>query len=390
MADKTKEQQVPEAGSFAQLRQQPTDLAPQSRGLSMPQADENILKNTKLLQAQPGPHVTGPHVTSVYVNDESGPAINANPWQGIDLVKVPLNKQIQLGYLSEEHLKQVIERLHNIQTYQQKKFRKIISEMQQDDNPNQSVKSSNYSSKIIQEQARYNFNILFLDFSHYLKSLFHPPTRRIFHVADLVYPQGILMQWAFRRLSTRQPQRSTGKAEDTESLGVNPSYEFQTRFDFTVSLLSDLDEHGCSVFLVGGTNKLLNKVEKSFQTSFHRIQILGRHYSRNCRKNKRIHEVRTVINKSSPTLLLVAKRASIHDFVDDKNGERKVKSFLVLDYPNSLRDLSGKYRRRKVILCQILSIAAYCVFPWKWPKLFCIVLFFLKISFSVLPKDRIK
>ena len=354
--------------------------------LMFPQANEQILKNTKLMQVQPAPDL--PEFEQPVVLTQSGAdgAGTAAPWEGVELQKVFLNKYINLGYLSENSLKLTIERLRNMQTERQKNFKRIITEMQRDRNEN---KSNEYSSRIFESPNGRNFNILFLDFSCYLKSLIHFPTRRILQVADLVYPQGLLMQWAFRTLSFRQAEarphenlRESGENQSEEqkreSGKAKPVYAFQTKFDFTVSLLSSLDEYHGSIFLIGGTASLLNRVEEIFKISFGNIKIVGR-YTTRYRKSKRIAEVRTVINKSAPTLLLVAKNTNIHDFVDDKNTERKITSFIVLDYPEALLNFSGRYRRKKLALIRILSFLGHLILPWNWPRLLCMLIFVLKI-----------
>ncbi|WGK69853.1 WecB/TagA/CpsF family glycosyltransferase [Candidatus Haliotispira prima] len=360
-------EKAPVPGSPRTLQQ--NDRAPSDTADSLfPQADESILKNTKLLQVHPESNLPP---------GGSGAESEGNPWENIEPERVRLNKYIHLGYISEQSMKLVIERLYNIQTNRQKQFKRIIEEMQKSESKDKSLE---YSSQISSEKESYNFNILFLDFSRYLKTLLHPPTRRILQVADLVYPQGVLMQWAFRTLAAKLYGMKGHHDNDPEK---RPTYEFQTKFDFTVSLLSDLDEYHCSVFLIGSVASLLNRVEDIFKTSFNNIKILGRYTTRHG-KGKNLSEIRTVINKSSPTLLLVARNANIHDFVDGKNGERRMKSFLVLDYPEALRDFSGKYRRKKRELLKTLLPISYLVFPWKWPELLCILIFLLKIFFLTL------
>ena len=307
-----------------------------------------------------------------------------DPWQGLKLQRVSLNRYIQLGHISEDSLKILVERFHKIQTERQQKFRHIIREMQQDEQ-----NASAYSSLITGTEKEYSYNILFLDFSRYMKSLFHPPTRRILQMAHLVYPQGTLMQWAFEKLSgqsslqgrlTRGAQQNTQDAKDPAGKG---GHEFQTKFGFTVGLLSALDEYHCSVFLVGGTSASLNRVENNFKLSFDNIKVLGR-YTQKYRRTRHIEQIRTLINKGAPVLLLVARNANIHDFIDERRSEPKMKPFLILDYPEALKDFSGKYRYKNHFVLRCMLFLGYLVFPWKWPKLLCILIFLIKIFFSTL------
>ncbi len=333
-----------------------------------PQPNENVLKNTKLIQVQ----TTLDLVEETFdenVNKDTDPY--TDPWHDIKLEKVVLNKYINLSYISEENFELVVRRLYKIENDRQKRFKKIIKEMRY--NKDES-KSSEYIARIMDNGDGYNFNILFLNFSRYLKSLLHPPTRRVLQTANMVYPQGILMQWFFRILSAKT--LNTNHSE-------KPVYEFLTEFNFTVNLLSDLDKYHCSIFLIGGTALELNHLENSLKTSFQNIKILGRYTARYQRyqRGRRINEIRTVINKSAPTLLLLTKNINIHDFIDGKNGERKIKSFFVLDYPKALQDFSSKYRPSKIVFLKVLAPLTYLLFPWKWPELFCILIFLIKILF---------
>ena len=326
----------------------------------LPKANEGILKNTKLFQDQP----------KKVADKQAGIETNAwtDPWQGLAVKKVPLNRHIQLSYISEDSLKILVERFHKIQTRRQQKFRHIIREMQQDEE-----NASAYSSLITSKQEEYSYNILFLDFSRYIKSLLHPPTRKILQMAHLIYPQGTLMQWAFEKL---QSHTINAQQNDTDR-------EFQTKFGFTVSLLSALDEYHCSVFLVGGTSTSLNRVENNFRLSFGNIKILGR-YTQKYRRTKHISQIRTLINKGAPMLLLVTNTANIHDFIDEKHSKQKMKPFLILDYPEALKDFSGKYRNKNRSVSRFMLTLGYLVFPWKWPQLFCIFIFLLKVIFASL------
>ena len=346
---------------------------------SLPKANEGIIKNTKLFQAQPKVETRLDTLASAGAGSETeqnpDPSDSwQDPWQGLAVQKVSLNRHIQLGYISEDSLKNLVERFHKIQTRRQQKFRHIIREMQQDEE-----NAAAYSSLITETEREYSYTILFLDFSRYIKSLFHRPTRRILQTAHLVYPQGALMQWAFEKLSG--PKTEKAKAEKADA--QKNEQKLQTKFGFTVSLLSALDEYHCSVFLVGGTSAALNRVENNFKLSFGDIQVLGRH-AQKYRRAKNIEHIRTLINKSAPVLLLLASSANIHDFIDEKRSEQKMKPFLILDYPEALQDFSGKYRDKNQPASHFVLGLGYLIFPWKWPKLLCILMFWLKICFASL------
>lgn len=342
---------------------------------SLPKANEGIIKNTKLFQAQPKVETRFETLASTQEDSEAGQNPDpSDPWQGLAVQKVALNRYIRLGYISEDSLKNLVERFHKIQTRRQQKFRHIIREMQQDEE-----NAAAYSSLITETEREYSYTILFLDFSRYIKSLFHRPTRRILQTAHLVYPQGALMQWAFEKLSGPKVEKAKAEKADAQK----NEQKLQTKFGFTVSLLSALDEYHCSVFLVGGTSAALNRVENNFKLSFGDIQVLGRH-AQKYRRAKNIEHIRTLINKSAPVLLLLASAANIHDFIDEKRSEQKMKPFLILDYPEALQDFSGKYRDKNQSVSHFVLGLGYLIFPWKWPKLLCILIFWLKICFASL------
>ena len=347
-----------------------------SESPAFPKADENVLKNTRLLQVQPAPDLSGVVLSQHEWAQEEGLGIDTNPnpqnpWEGIELKKVSLNKHIRLSYVSEEELRLVVCRLRNIEVHRQKKFKKIIEEMQRDESKE---KSDKYSSRIVVEQDASSYAIVFLDFSRYLKSIFHRPTLRILEAVDLVYPQGALMQWAFRSLS--------GNRSDKNKEKLQAEYSFLTKFDFTVNLFSILDEYYCSIFLLGDIPVLLSCVEEVLNTSFNKIRILGRSI---LRYRSPIDNIRKVINKSSPTLLLIANKAHVGEFMNSKDS---IKSHLILDYPEAMVDFSGQHRFKKRKRIKNILASISLLFPWYWPKLICIFFFLIKILFSSITSAR--
>ncbi|MDR2375280.1 MAG: WecB/TagA/CpsF family glycosyltransferase [Treponema sp.] len=76
-------------------------------------------------------------------------------------------------------------------------------------------------------------------------------------------------------------------------------------FDFTVSLLSILEEREFSVFLLGGKLKVLRKTEKNIRQTFPRLRVVGR-FPGSFRKQEEGLIVEA-IRKTAASLLLVGK-----------------------------------------------------------------------------------
>jgi len=76
-------------------------------------------------------------------------------------------------------------------------------------------------------------------------------------------------------------------------------------FNFVISLLSFLEQRERTLYLLGGSTKVLKKTEKNIHSTFPGIQIVGRHQG-SIKKREKL-SVLEAIRKSSPSLLLAAK-----------------------------------------------------------------------------------
>ena len=76
-------------------------------------------------------------------------------------------------------------------------------------------------------------------------------------------------------------------------------------FNFVISLLSFLEQRERTLYLLGGSAKVLRKTEKNIRSTFPNIQIVGRHQG-SIKKREKV-SVLQAIRKSSPSLLLAAK-----------------------------------------------------------------------------------
>jgi len=76
-------------------------------------------------------------------------------------------------------------------------------------------------------------------------------------------------------------------------------------FKFVISILTFLEKHDLSLYLFGGTSKVLRKTEKNLRITFPNLKIVGRCEGTIRKKDEAV--VIEAIRKASPTLLLVGK-----------------------------------------------------------------------------------
>ena len=76
-------------------------------------------------------------------------------------------------------------------------------------------------------------------------------------------------------------------------------------FDFVIQLLTILEKREFSVYLLGGAQKNLLKVEKNIRQTFVRLRIVGRYSSAFKRQKQGI--ILEAVRKASPSLLLISK-----------------------------------------------------------------------------------
>ncbi|MDR2808428.1 MAG: WecB/TagA/CpsF family glycosyltransferase [Spirochaetaceae bacterium] len=97
---------------------------------------------------------------------------------------------------------------------------------------------------------------------------------------------------------------STSLVKGTEFLtGIKPAQYIP--FDFLVKLLIAIDERELSLYILGGSKKVLKKVERNIRQTFLNLHIVGR-YTGYYRKRDEPTIIQA-IKKASPTLLLVGK-----------------------------------------------------------------------------------
>ena len=76
-------------------------------------------------------------------------------------------------------------------------------------------------------------------------------------------------------------------------------------FNFVISILSLLERQERSLYLLGGSNRVIRKAEKNIRSTFPRLGIVGR-YGGTIRKPEE-PAIMEAIRKTSPSLLLVGK-----------------------------------------------------------------------------------
>jgi N-acetylglucosaminyldiphosphoundecaprenol N-acetyl-beta-D-mannosaminyltransferase len=91
-------------------------------------------------------------------------------------------------------------------------------------------------------------------------------------------------------------------------------------FDFIIALLSILELHEHSLYLMGGKKKVLEKAEKNVKHTFPHLQIVGR-YSGHFKKSVE-PAILEAIRKASPSLLLVGKGVHGEELWIQRKGEK--------------------------------------------------------------------
>jgi N-acetylglucosaminyldiphosphoundecaprenol N-acetyl-beta-D-mannosaminyltransferase len=91
-------------------------------------------------------------------------------------------------------------------------------------------------------------------------------------------------------------------------------------FDFAVSLLAMLEKRGLTIYLLGGTPKILSLTETNIRHTFPLLRVVGRFP---CPVKKRTEEALTqVIRKSAPSLLLIGEGVKGRERWAAKNSHR--------------------------------------------------------------------
>ena len=147
-------------------------------------------------------------------------------------------------------------------------------------------------------------------------------------------------------------------------------------FNFIVSLLSILEKKELSLYLLGGSSKILNKTEKNIRYTFPGLKIVGR-YEGKIRKAER-PAINEAIRKASPSLLLVGKRVRGGELWIARNSINLNSAFRL--WCSDLFEVftGKKYRPGKAVFDKGLECVGYClrspfklfrIFPYLYYKL---------------------
>jgi len=140
-------------------------------------------------------------------------------------------------------------------------------------------------------------------------------------------------------------------------------------FNFVINLLSLLERREYPLYLLGGGDKVLRKVEKNIHSTFPRLRIVGRREG-----SIRKHEEPSIIEairKASPSLLLVGKRIRGGELWIARNSEH-LNSGLRL-WCSDLFDVFAEKRRRPsdAVFEKGLECIGFCLHnPFKILRIF--------------------
>ena len=140
-------------------------------------------------------------------------------------------------------------------------------------------------------------------------------------------------------------------------------------FNFIISLLSILEKKELSLFLLGGSTRILNKTEKNIRYTFPGLKIVGRYEGR-IKKAER-PAINEAIRKSSPAMLLVGRKVRGGELWIARNS-RNLNSAFRLWCSDLFEVFTGKkYRPSQAVFDKGLESAGYCVRnPFKFFRIF--------------------
>jgi N-acetylglucosaminyldiphosphoundecaprenol N-acetyl-beta-D-mannosaminyltransferase len=138
--------------------------------------------------------------------------------------------------------------------------------------------------------------------------------RDILNGAALCLPDGVGILWAAHYLSLPggslrafwQVPLSLGALAINPKAVRRPLHENMAGVDLTWEMLSQLDEAGATIYLLGGTSEELPGARKGIEERFQRLRIVGTHTGHFNTKGPANETVLAEINASAPNALLVA------------------------------------------------------------------------------------
>ena len=151
-------------------------------------------------------------------------------------------------------------------------------------------------------------------------------------------------------------------------------------FNFIISLLSILEKRELSLYLLGGSSRVLGKTEKNIRYTFPGLKIVGRYEGR-IRKPER-PAINEAIRKASPTLLLVGRKVRGGELWIARNSLNLNAAFRL--WCSDLFEVftGKKYRPGKAVFDKGLESIGYCfrnplkffrIFPYLYYKLLLVI-----------------
>lgn len=182
---------------------------------------------------------------------------------------------------------------------------------------------------------------------------------RLVNTAELVTPDGVGILWAAKLFGHQVKQRVTG-------------------YDLFRHFLLYANEHGSSVFFLGGRSKMMDALCMRIRQTYKNIRIVGRHHG--FYDEEREEQIVTAIRKTKPDFLFVGMGAFKQEvFIYNYRDEIKVPIMMgvggSMDAVAGFQMLSPEWIRRIGLEWLFRAL----VNPRRIPQLFKLPLFMLEL-----------
>ena len=218
----------------------------------------------------------------------------------------------------------------------------------------------NLEAKILEllENEKSN-QIIFLSFKDFIKGRNNKEFREVLEEASLVLPSSSIITKGIYFLTKKK-----------SSVFIN--------YDFLLKILSILEKHKKSIYIIGSNKKNISISEKNLKDSYPGLHLVGRSSS-NYQKEKE-EDIILAIKKSSPSLLLCGSGLKGKNKWISTN-KSKFNPGLCLWSPDCFEIFSGKRSRpsRKASVRFFTNIKSSFFKPWRIFYIFPLLAYYLSL-----------
>lgn len=212
------------------------------------------------------------------------------------------------------------------------------------------------------ERGRKFRMVLFLDPVRLMFLSKHARGEDIIRSSSLVLPEGGGLAWGSRRLRT-------------------PLQEKVATISYMMDLIRLAEKKDLTIFLLGGTDEVVERVFLNLSKSFPSVRIVGRHagYFQKGREEK----VKQAIRKTNPDILIVGLGFPKEQFWVIDNREYFPET-LVVTVAGSLDILSGRVKKAPdgVQLRGLTWLWRLMGHPWRLRRIFWVLQYYVTLAFS--------